>query len=209
MKFERLGWIVAAALAGGIAGMGFQGSSEKTGTVDLARVFNDSDFAKKQTESLRTMGSTRQAVLEFVRTYQHIKPEDATRFHDVSMKPEPTAPEKAEMERIKQDAIASETKYRELTTKDKPTAAEITQLEELNRRKDNVQGLLEKWASEFSGEVQSRQETLRNDTLARVKDAVQQVAKQQGYTMVFVQDIAPYSANDLTDAALKAMNAKK
>jgi Skp family chaperone for outer membrane proteins len=209
MRFERLGWIVAAALAGGIAAAGFQGSTEKSGTVDLAKVFNDSEYAKKQTESLRNMGQARQGVIDFIRQNPHMKTEDTTRFRELSVKEAPTAPEKAELERIKNDAQASETKFRELSTKDKPSQAELTQLEELNRRKDNSQQVLDKWNQDFAAELQQRQEGLRNDTLARVKDAVSQVAKTQGYTIVFVQDVAPYSAHDLTADALKAMNGKK
>jgi len=208
MKFDRLGWIVAAALAGGIAGMGFQNTTEKTGTVDMAKVFNDSDYAKKQTDSLRTMGQARQGVLEFIRQNEHLKPEDATKFHDLSIKADPTANDKADIERIKKDAITVEMRFSTLSTKDKPTQAEVTELEDLNRRKEAVEAMLGKWGQDFSTELQTKQEGLRNDTLEKVKDAVAQVAKQQGYTMVFVQDVAPYSANDLTPDALKVMNKK-
>jgi len=208
MKFDRLGWVVAAALAGGIAGMGFQTGTEKTGTVDMAKVFNESEYAKKQTDSLRAMGQARQGVLEFLRQNEHLKPEDATKFHDLSIKADPTANDKADVERIKKDAIAVEQRFSALSTKDKPSQAEVTELEDLNRRKEAVDGLLGKWSGDFSGELQAKQEALRNDTLDKVKDAVAQVAKQQGYTMVFVQDIAPYSANDLTADALKAMSKK-
>ncbi|AIE85176.1 OmpH family outer membrane protein [Fimbriimonas ginsengisoli] len=209
MKFERLGWIIAAVLAGGIAGVGFQGGNEKVGTVDLAKVFNDSEYAKKQTELLRTMGTTRQSIMEFLKANPHMKAEDATKFRDLSLKDPLAAPDKAELERLKNEAQATETKYRELSTKDKPTPTEVTQIEELNRRRETAVQLLEKWNSDFTAEVGQRQEGLRNETLQRVKEAVQQAAKSQGYSMVFVQDVAPYSANDLTAEALKVMNAKK
>jgi len=209
MKFERLGWVVAAALAGGMVGMGFQDASAKTGTVDLAKVFNDSDYAKKQTDMLKTMGAARTAVLEFVNANSHMKADDAMKFKDLSLKDSPTAADKADVERLKSDAQASELTYRTLATKDKPTQAEVAQIEDLNHRKDSMQTLLTKWNTDFSTELQTKQEALRTDTLSRVKDAVQQVAKAQGYSMVFVQDIAPYSSNDLTKDALAAMNQKK
>jgi Skp family chaperone for outer membrane proteins len=211
MKFERLGWIVAAALAGAMIGMGFQGNAQKTGTVDLEKVFNESAYAKKQTEGLRNMGQARVGIVEFLRTYRTIKPDDATKFRDLSLKDAAasTANDKAEIERIKNQAQKDEQTYRALSTKDKPTQAEVTQIEELNRRKEATAALLEKWNGEFSTELQTRQESLRGETLQRVKDAVSQVAKDQGYSMVFVQNIAPYSANDITAEALKAMNNKK
>jgi Skp family chaperone for outer membrane proteins len=209
MKLERLGWVVAAALAGAMIGMGFQGNAQKTGTVDLEKVFNESTFAKKQTEGLRNMGQSRVGVVEFLRTYRTLKPEDATKFKDLSLKETKTPTDTAELERIKNQAQQDEQKYRELSTKDKPTQAEITQIEEFNRRKQSTGELLEKWNGEFTNELQTRQEGLRGETLQRVKDAVAQVAKDQGYSIVFVQNVAPYSANDLTGEALKAMNNKK
>lgn len=209
MKFERLGWIIAATLLGGIVGMGFRAPGDKTGTVDLARVFNESEYAKKQTESLRNMGSQRQAIVEFLRTYPHLKSEDAVKFRELSLKVTPTPADKAEQERIKNDAQASEQKYRDLTTKSGPTQAELTQLDDLNRRQQTNGQNLQKWNEEFAGELQQRQESLRNETLQRVREAVQQVGKDQGYSIVFVQDVAPYSSNDVTGDALKAMNAKK
>jgi Skp family chaperone for outer membrane proteins len=209
MKFDKLGWIVAAALAGGIAGAGFQGNTEKTGTVDLAKVFNDSEFAKKQTESLKVMGAARQGVIEFVRANPHMKTEDALKFKELTVKDSPTANDKADLERLKTIAQASESDYRTLTTKEKPQQAEIAQIEDFNKRKDSSQSLLEKWNADFSAELQTKQESLRTETLSRVKEAIQTVAKNQGFSIIFVQEVAPYSANDLTPDALKAMNAKK
>jgi len=209
MKFEKLGWIVAAALAGCMFGAGFQDKNEKSGTVDLAKVFNDSDYAKKQTESLKGMGQVRQSVIDFVRSNQHVKVEAADRFRSLSLKDAATAADKADIERIKQDAIASEGAYKTLLTKSGPTDADKVQLEEMNTRKADIQKLLERWSGEFSEELRLKQESLRTDTLTRVREAVQSVAKAQGYSIVFVQDVAPYSANDLTQAALDAMNKKK
>lgn len=209
MRFERLGWIVAALLAGGIIGMGFQGAGEKLGTVDLAKVFNESEFAKKQTDSLKTMGLARQGVIDFVKTNPHLKLEEANRFRELTLKESRSAAEQSELERLKSDAQTGESKYRTLTTKDKPSQEDMSQIEEFNHRRDTSQQILEKWNSDFSTELQGKQETLRNETLNKVKEAVQQVAKNQGFSMVFVQDVAPYSANDLTKQALDAMNAKK
>jgi Skp family chaperone for outer membrane proteins len=190
-------------------GMGFQGGAQKTGTVDLEKVFNESAYAKKQTEGLRNVAQARVAVVDFLRTYRTVKEADATKFRDLSLKENATAVDKTEIERLKTAAQNDEQKYRELSTKDKPTQAEVSQIEDFNRRKEASAALLEKWNTDFTNELQTRQENLRGETLQRVKDAVAQVAKDQGYSMVFVQNIAPYSANDLTGEALKAMNNKK
>jgi hypothetical protein len=45
--------------------------------------------------------------------------------------------------------------------------------------------------------------------IAKAKAAVADAAKKGEVSVVFVQDVAPYSANDITADALKSMNGKK
>jgi len=41
MKLEKMGWLVAASLAGAMVATGFQGANDKVGVVDLSKVFGD------------------------------------------------------------------------------------------------------------------------------------------------------------------------
>jgi Skp family chaperone for outer membrane proteins len=209
MKFDKMGWFVAVGLLGCMVGMGFQGSSQKIGTVDLARVFNESDFAKSQDGSLKTMGASRKAILDFIAAYRAIPTEDAQKFRDLSLKPNGGATEKAELDRIRQAALATDQKFRDLQTKASPTDADRTQLNEFGRRANENMAFAQRLEQEFTEEIRQKQEGLRNETLKRAKAAVADVAAKQGYSVIFVEDVAPYSANDVTTEALKAMNAKK
>jgi len=209
MNIERLGWVAAAALAGGMIGMGFKAPGDKTGTVDVAKVFKESDYAKKQTEGLRQQVKARQDVMEFIRGHRNMKGEDASKLRDLSIKEVATPADSSEITRLKTDADAAEAKARELQTVDKPTAAQLSQLDDFTKRKDATGQLLEKWGQEFQSEFQGKQEKMSADTLQRVKDAIQQVGKDQGYSMIFSADIAPFSPNDVTADAMTKMNAKK
>jgi Skp family chaperone for outer membrane proteins len=210
MKTNKTGWIAAAVLAGGMLVAGFQGGKDKTGIVDVEKVFNDSTFAKSQSENLRNMGEARQSVLVFVNQYRTMKTEDATKFRDLTIKATPLSEaEKAELERIKREAQAAETKYRELSTKAGPTQDELKTITDLNTRKDANGDLLQQWQQDFTAEVQAKQQTLRGEALTKVKQAIGKVAREQGYSMIFDSQMVPYSANDLTDETLKAMNAMK
>ena len=204
MNIERLGWVAAAALAGGMIGMGFKAPGDKTGTVDVAKVFKDSDYAKQQTEGLRKQVKARQDVMEYIRGHRNMKPEDATSLRDVSVKEVASPADTAVITRIKGDADAAETKARELQTVDKPTAAQLAQLDDFTKRKDATGQLLEKWGQEFQTEFQAKQEKMSADTLQRVKDAIQQVGKDQGYSIIFSADIAPFCPNDATTDAIQA-----
>jgi len=209
MKIEKLGWVVAAALAGGMIGMGFKAPGDKTGTVDIAKVFKESDFAKKQTEGLRAQVKARQDVMEFIRNHRNMKADDATKLRDLTVKDTPTPADQSDIARIRTDAGAAEDTARQLQTMDKPTAAQLAQLDDYTKRKDATGQLLEKWGHEFQDEFQAKQEKMSADTLQRVRDAIQQVGHDQGYSIIFSQDIAPYCPNDLTTDAMTKMNSKK
>ncbi len=190
-------------------GMGFKAPGDKTGTVDIAKIFKDSDYAVKQTATLQTEVRTRQQVMEFIRTNRNMKPEDAQKLRELSVKESPSDADKAELTRIKTDAQASEATVRGLQTAAQPTPAQLSQMDDFNKRKDATGQLLEKWQADFSNEIQVKQEKMTDDTMQRVKDAIALVGREQGYSLVLAQNIAPYSANDITADALKAMNNKK
>jgi len=209
MKTDRLGWMVAAALGGAILGMGFRAPGDKTGTVDVIKVFKDSDYAKSQNEGLQAQVAARRDVVQFVQANRNMKADDADKLRILSTKEKPTPADKADIERIKLDAQADEKKARDLQTKEKPTPAELTAIEDYTKRKDATGQRLEKWQQDFNTELTAQQQRMNDEALVRVRQVIQQVARDQGYSIVFAQEIAPYCANDLTADAFKAMNAKK
>lgn len=208
MKFDKLGWVVAAGLLGAFVASGFQTSTIKMGTVDMIKVFNDSSYTKGQTEVLRTMGKARQDLMEFLSTYRATKTDDAQKLRDLSLKDNPTAADKAAADALKAAIIADDGKFRDLQTKQNPTADETKTLTDYNQRAQNLSALQQRWATEFDDEVQKKQAALRSQALDKVKAAVGDVAKKQGFSIVFDSGIAPFSSNDITDEALNATNKK-
>lgn len=209
MKKQYMGWTVAAAVLGAMAGSGFQAKGEKYGVVDIGSIFSDSEFKKNQTENLRTLSTQRQDLLQFANTYPVFSTEQAQRFRELSIKAQVTTAEKAELEKLKKDVIEQDKKFKNLQLKSNPTADEVALLREYNDRMQNMVKTIDRWAREFSVELEDIQDKMRTETLDRVKQAVQEVGTKQGYTVVYVQDIVPYSANNLTADSLKAMNSKK
>ena len=67
----------------------------------------------------------------------------------------------------------------------------------------------QRWLREFTQELQAWADKQKLSSLDRARAALTEVGKAQGFTVIFEVGVAPYGANDLTDAALKAMNAKK
>ncbi|RYG45248.1 OmpH family outer membrane protein [bacterium] len=212
MKTKNLGWAVAGVLGLSMAGMvgaGFQTPSQKIGTVNMAKVFNDSEFVKKQDSDLKNLATERRGTAEFLEAYRIMPTADLEKFKNLSTKPTKSDADKAEIERLRSAAVQADQKYRDLQTKANKTEAETTQLAEFNRRIQENTGLLQRVQDELGQELQDRQNKLQLEAMERAKAAIQEVSKKEGYTVVFADQYAPYSANDVTAEALKAMNAKK
>ncbi len=208
-NFNKIGWIVAAAMVGIFAASGFQEGALKIGVVDITKVVEQSDFGKANQATFAVMKSAREGVLEFVDTYRVLTVEQGARIKELSVKPTVSAEEKAELERIKAEVMAAEKKNKELSTKQNLTPEDRALIEEYSKRANNMEIQAQRWLREFTGELQAWADKQKLASLDRARAALAEVGKAQGFTVVFEVGVAPYGANDLTDPALKAMNAKK
>lgn len=208
-NLNKLGWVVAAAMVGVFAASGFQDAQTKIGVVDITKVVENSDFGKANQATFAQMKSAREGVLEFIDTYRVLTTEQATRIKDLSLKPTPTADEKAELERIKAEVIAADKKNKELSVKPNLTPEDRALIQDYANRANNMENQAQRWLREFTQELQAWADRQKMASLDRARQALSEVGKAQGFNVVFEVGVAPYGANDLSDATLKAMNAKK
>ncbi|MBS1704499.1 MAG: OmpH family outer membrane protein [Armatimonadetes bacterium] len=208
MKKQFSGWLVAAVLLGIMAGLGFQGSTEKTGVVDLNRVVSDSDMGKKASKQIQDAYAVRDGLLTFVSTYMLLTTDQAAKLRDLTLKPTPTEADKNEIDRIKKDVMDADKKRTELLQKATPTEAERLALQDYANRSKTMSQTLDRWQQEFQSELSQMEQTVRESTLAAVRTTLKDMAKQQGYSVVLESTVAPYGANDLTEGLIKALNAK-
>lgn len=210
LRFLQFGWVLAAAFAAVALAGGFQAPSEKIGVVDISKVVEASDFGKANQESFNKMKADRETLLEFIDANRVLTTEQAQRLRDLAVKSTPlTDTEKAEQDRIKADVIAANKKWTELSTKPNLGPDERTLLEEYARRSQAMGDYAQRLFQQFTSEMQSWADKQKLDSVEKARTAIQQVAKAQGYTVVFEVGVAPYGANDLSDDTLKAMNAAK
>ena len=206
---EKLGWPVAAALAGAMAMAalsGFQASPAlKFATVDIGRVFDGSTLAAQNTETLQNAQKARAAALEFINRNRAMDPNDARKFAELSIKPTPTAVDTAEIARLRAAGEAATAARGALMTKNPPTDADKTALSDYGTKASTNQSLLQTLQGQYENDLQTMSGDLREKTLDRVRDVVKSLAAKGGYTVVFSTSAAPYAANDLTDDALKAL----
>lgn len=208
-NIDQLGWILAAALAGVMLASGFQGPTEKSGVADISKIIEGSNAGKANQTQFGVMKQARQDFLEFIDQNRVLTTEQAQRLHDLSIKDSRTEAENAELARIKADVVDQAKKNQDLAGKATLTPEERNLLEEYGRRSQAMNAAEQRWYDEFTSEMQDWADKRKLELVQKARDAISQVAKAQSYTVVFEVGIAPYGANDLTDAALQAMNAAK
>ena len=203
MKLDKLGWVVAAALAGAICGMGFQGSSPKFATVDMAKVFTDSDFTTTSNTQLQDYLKTRVAVMQFLKQNPPMLPGDAQKYPDLALKTNRSSAEDADFKRIQSDALAATTKQRDLSLKASPSQEELNQLADFRARAAQNETFGQQLEQQYDQDLQTKRQSLHDQAMDKVRQSVKDVAQKQGYTVVFSVETAPYAANDITPDALK------
>lgn len=208
LNISNMGWLVAAAMAGAMLVSGFQGGTDKIGVVDIAKVVSQSNIGKADQATFTQMKASREGVLEFVDTYRVLTNEQAQKIKELSLLPNPKPEQKTELERIKAEVKASSARSTELASKTSPTAEDRALMDEFGRRSQTMEQVAQRWYREFTQELQDWADKQKAASIDKAKAAVQEVAKAQGYTVVFEAGVAPYGANDLFDPTLKALNAK-
>lgn len=209
MNFQRLGWIVAAAVVGMIAASGFQSGFDKVASVDLNSMVENSDFGKANIAVLEGMKTTREDLLKFIDDNRVLTVDQAKNLRTLWIKDAPTTTDKASLETLKSEIVAQAKKNIELSTKTTLTPEERTLLQEYSNRSAAMEQLANQWFDEFRQEIQQSAQQRRADTLVRAKAACKVAAVAGTYTLVVDTSVAVYAVNDLTPEALKAMNAKK
>ncbi|RYG33035.1 OmpH family outer membrane protein [bacterium] len=206
---SRLGWILFAALLGGTAASGFQDAAQKNAVVDISRVVEQSDYGKANQTMFAQMRQAREDLLEFIDTNRVLTTEQATQLRDLTIKPQPTQEDQNRIATLKAEVAAASKRWTELATKTTLTPEERNLLQDYAVRSQTMSEFAQRLLNQFSNEMSTWAEKQKLVSVEKARAAIQEVAKAQGFSMVFEVGVAPYGANDLTNDALKAMNAQK
>jgi Skp family chaperone for outer membrane proteins len=208
LEIEKFGWIAAAGVAAIIFASGFDTPTLKFGVVDVSKAMTTSDAYKRNGDDLQAQFKLRQDVLEFLNTYPVMTVAQANRFRELSLKPAPTQADTTEVNKIKFDVKDTDAKLRAAQQKANPTAADRQFLEDIGRRAPEVAGLITKWKQEFIEELNAVQDKAQAASQESAHNSVEEIGKNQAFTLIFIKDFAPYGQNDVTPDVLKAMNKK-
>ena len=208
VRIYQFGSALALLLLGVLFGTGFQATTDKTGVVDINGMVETSNFGKSVRDNLDKMRSAREEVLGFLDSNRVLTLEQATRLRDLTLKMDRTPTESAELDTLKAQVVAANKKWMELATKGSLTPEERTLQQEYADRAQKTSDLGTRWVRDFTNDIDAWLDKQKAESASRAREAITATAKAQGYTMIYDKAFAPYGANDITDAALTAMNAK-
>lgn len=208
-QFDKLGWVFATCVATTYLLTGFQAQSDKVSYVDVTSIIQNSDAVKKNDEILTAIYNDRVGLLNFVAQNPAIATEKVTRLKDLWLTQNPTEPQKAELEKLKTEALADTKRASDLVSKEPKTPAEQNQLQEFVRRKEYIeQKLVNQWQSEFEEKLRTMRAEMDTSLRTKARSAVTAAARASGSSIVFASPSALYGANDLTEEASKVLNQK-
>jgi Skp family chaperone for outer membrane proteins len=195
--------VVALGLVALLLGSGFQGANQKIGVIDSGQVASAIAQAKNLRDDEEKFKTDRQNVLEFLDRYRVMKRADAETFKKLSLKPNITDAEKAELEKVKSAAVEAQKKFKDLELKSSPTADELKQLDEFRNRTAEMVEIGGAAVKEYEEDIRALKEKNQTAVFEAYKNGVSEVGKKQGFTLVLDKNVAPFGANDISDDVVK------
>jgi Skp family chaperone for outer membrane proteins len=195
-------------LVGAMAMSGFQGSSLKFANVDVEKVFNSSSLTKENQEQLQLYGSKRLDILRFLGANRAMMPSDTQTYADLMLMVKPSDSDTQRLASIVKAAQAESQKQSDLMQKsDKTlTSDDNRNLSDYHGRMQVNTDFTQKLEAKYDQEIRDEQTKLRNDALEKVRKTVGEMARKQGYSIVFSLDAAPFAQNNLTEEVTKEVN---
>ena len=209
LRFLQFGWVLFLATLAVLIGSSFQGPTEKIGVADINRLMDESDFGKSVKAQLDAMRANREEILTFIDQNRVLTAEQASQIKDLTLKQNRSKEDQARLDSIKADVVASNKKWTELATKPTLTPEERTLLQDYADRAQKANEIGSRMLSDFSSDINAWIEKQKAESGRRARAAIQSVAKQQGFTLVYDSVFTPFGANDVTDSALSTMNMDK
>lgn len=208
-KFDKLGWIAAAGLAGIMIGGGFQGGQTKIGVVDFGKLLDTNEHATKSKSTLMGLQKSREELLQFLATNRKATADQLNKYKTLSIKDKLSSAEQAELDKLKVEIPQAEAKYQALSQKKDLTTNEqmvLNQLASLGRANEP---LIQQFVADLDKELNERVGEHSKAVTDKARQSLEELGKAGGYTVIFDVRMAPYGATDVTENALKALNAKK
>ncbi|MDQ2986093.1 MAG: OmpH family outer membrane protein [Armatimonadota bacterium] len=209
MKFNKKQYVMvfAAFLLGMFALTAWEQNTLKLAAVNLGDVAERSKLGQREKKEFETLRTKYGSLIQFLNTNKSIAREDAQKMVDLWNKEKPTPAETQQLEGLKTKGQTQSEELRRLISVLNPSAEQQSRIRELSGMSQATEDLLPQLDGLLGQAMQQRAASKQQEVLEKARAAVQKVGKRDGFTMVFESQVAVYGATDLTDEALKTMDA--
>ncbi|HLK14269.1 MAG TPA: OmpH family outer membrane protein [Fimbriimonadaceae bacterium] len=197
MRASQLGWVLSAAIVGVTLGGGFQAKTNKSGWIDMQAIYGESALKAKNDGRLQTATQVRRDAIDFLRLNPGFTDEQLIRYKALSIKESRTPADITELTKLKADAQAATNRFDELRKKPNASSQELKDLDALAAINESNKRAATVWAQECTQQMDTMQADLNASSIESMRTAIAQVAKAQGFSLVFRENVAPYGSNNL------------
>ncbi len=208
MKNNKIALITAVlAVAAVLSTYAFQTGSSKFGVVDIGRLSDQSKLGKRKKAEFDARQQKWIGMLQFMRTNRFFTPENAKKFRELSLLDKPTADQTKQLEDLKTSIQKITDEFQQLIKVAQPTDDQSKRRQDLLRMSDETGQMMNDLAAEYQDTMRGLANDFKDEVTNKARAAVQKYAKKEGFTVVFEASVAVYGANDVTDEAVKVMDA--
>ncbi|GMV36360.1 MAG: hypothetical protein AMXMBFR61_08680 [Fimbriimonadales bacterium] len=205
-KGAIFGALIAVAFMSVVA---FQGAAPKNGSIDLDRVVRESKIGKEAEAQFNRDTRLRNELLQHFDAFRCYDENQRKEVRDLWLAPTRTAEQEQRLDLLKTQGQAMQKELADLQMKAEKdrTKEESDRLRELTRRAiDMDRNYLPLLNDELRTELQNWRQKSLTDIINKVKAAVQKIGREQGFSVIFDAQYAPYTPTDISDLVLKEID---
>ncbi|MEW5883902.1 MAG: OmpH family outer membrane protein [Armatimonadota bacterium] len=207
MNSKIISTLVVATLAVVLIGLAaFQNQTTKFGVVDLSAVADKSKLGEREKQAFDTFRREVNNILTFINNNKVMTAQQRDQLLTLWLAENSTDQQKQQLEQVKSAIQTASSRYAELVRKTNPTPDELTELSEKSALAGVTQDVLPQIQNSLAQELQARAQEKQTSVLTKAREAAAKYGKQQGFTLIFDSNVAPYAANDVTDEVVKVMD---
>ena len=207
-----IAWGIVAAVVGQ-AGQGAN-AGLRIAAIDRARLLGEYKYSIDFDKSIQKQQADGEIMLRTWAQNALLTEGDQKRMSDLAIEEQTVgtanfdAGKKAEVKKLQQQSADLGNEFTSLQGNQNPTPAQQMRLGVLTRAFSDTQTRVESSRKTITAELQKKDQEAQVKIVKDMKEAIAQVAKAKGFSLVLPTDIAYFSDNDITDAVLAVMNKK-
>ncbi len=207
MNSKIISTLVVAILAVVLIGLAaFQNQTTKFGVVDLSAVADKSKLGEREKQAFDAFRREVNNILTFINNNKVMTAQQRDQLLTLWLAENATDQQKQQLEQVKSAIQTASSRYAELVRKTNPTPDELNELSEKSALAGVTQDVLPQIQNSLAQELQARAQAKQTSVLTKVREAAAKYGRQQGFTVIFDSNVAPYAANDVTDEVVKVMD---